>query len=112
MSGRIPTASTAPRIIRLYAGYFAVGIDCHPRPQRRIYRPQPPYSDRGSSVWNRRFSGSFLHFNVGAVDAVGVLRTSPPTSCSPELTTDEAGTSVIPMPAPYFPAETWSRSAE
>ena len=32
--------------------------------------------------------------------------------CSPYLMTDEAGTSVIPMPAPYFPVETWSRSAE
>jgi hypothetical protein len=31
---------------------------------------------------------------------------------SPELTTDEAGIGVIPMPAPYFRAETWSRSAE
>jgi hypothetical protein len=40
----------------------------------------PPHSDRGLTRRNRRFSGSFLHFNVGAVDAVGVLRTSPPTS--------------------------------
>jgi hypothetical protein len=26
--------------------------------------------------------------------------------CSPELTTDEAGIEMTPMPAPYFPAET------
>jgi len=31
--------------------------------------------------------------------------------CSPELM-GEAGIGVIPMPAPNFPAETWSRSAE
>jgi hypothetical protein len=31
--------------------------------------------------------------------------------CSPELTTDEAGIGITPMPAPYFPAEIWSRSA-
>jgi len=29
---------------------------------------------------NRRLNGAFLHFNGGAVGAVGVLRTSPPTS--------------------------------
>jgi hypothetical protein len=32
--------------------------------------------------------------------------------CSSELMTDEASIGVIPMPAPYFPAEAWSRSAE
>jgi hypothetical protein len=41
--------------------------------RRRLYRPQPPNSDRGSNVWNRRFSGSFaLHLTL-AVGAVGIL---------------------------------------
>ena len=46
---------------------------------------------------NRRFSGSFLHFDVFAVDAVGVFYELLRQLLA-GLMTDEAGTRAIPMP--------------
>src|SRR5215204_1112494 len=58
----------------------AVGMDYFHRPRRRPYHPQPTDSDRGVEWAGVPVSQAFLDFNVLAVGAVDVLRTSPPTS--------------------------------
>jgi hypothetical protein len=54
---------------------------------------------------------AFLDFNVLAVGAVDVFELLRRLRWSPEMMR-EAGIGVVPMPTPYFPAETWSRSME
>ena len=111
-ASKIPPASPAPLVMRLFAGLSCGRYLSPSSSAETALSTAAGDTDRVLTRRNRRFSGSFLHFNVFAVDAVGVLRTSPPTSCSPELMIDEAGTRMTLVPAPFSPAETWTRSME
>jgi hypothetical protein len=89
----------------------AVGMDYFHRPRRRPYHPQPTDSDRGVEwagvLFCRLFWTSTCWRSVRSMfyELLRRLRWSPEMM-------GEAGIGVVPMPAPHFPAETWSRSAE
>ena len=82
-ASKIPPASPAPLVMRLFAGLSCGRYLSPSSSAETALSTAAGDTDRVLTRRNRRFSGSFLHFNVFAVDAVGVLRTSPPTSCSP-----------------------------